>query len=393
MIRRILITLITLSVCLLSAAVQPCYSVGTMDSSLNDLSAQIVSELTGGQKHKIAVLAFSNLDGRSSEFGGFIAEELITRLFKTRRVDVVERQFLDKILMEQKLNLVGIIDETTAKKIGKILGVDAVCSGTITDLGDTLKINARLISTETGAIFAVASTEMLNDEKVKYLAGHVKFARRTVTDSGTSFKYPISPNDYIFNGGFTKRYEGWEKQVGDITQGSSKSEIISFPNGLSGKALHIKHGGNGSLQFSQMMDVSSPDLLFAASFQASSHEGSVIGFTGSGVSQIALQYINEDGNLIGQTILLNYVKNPFADTPLIGVPRRARDTYKSHYIEFQNGKLYSNYKIDIRHEIEDNLIGVDIASLRKIAVVIWCGANHPQAGSEMWITDVSMRAK
>lgn len=387
------ITIVILTIVLFLVGNGLCHAAQTMDISLNDLTAQIVSEFSTGQKHKIAVIAFSNLDGRSTEFGGFVSEELITRLVKTRRVDVVERQLLDKILMEQKLSAIGIIDEKTAKKIGNILGVDAICSGTITDLGDTLKINARLISTETGAIFAVASTEMLYDDKVKRLTGNVKAPGRDDSVSGSSFKYPISPNDYIFNGGFTKRYEGWEKQVGDITQGSSKTEIISFPAGASGKALHLRHEGNGSIQFSQTVTVTSPDLLFTASFQASSHEGSLIGFTGTGVSQIALHYINEAGNLIGQTILLNYVKNPFADTPLIGVPRRASDTYKSHYVEFQNNKLYSNYRIDIRKEIEDNLLGVDIASLRKIAVVIWCGANHSQAGSELWITDISMKTK
>jgi hypothetical protein len=119
----------------------------------------------------------------------------------------------------------------------------------------------------------------------------------------------------------------------------------------------------------------------------------MIGFSGSGVVQIALQFFGETGEKVGETVLVNYVKNPFADTPLIGVPRRKNDTYKAHYIEFPKGKFHSEYQIDIRKEIENNLLGVDAENIRQIAVILWCGASHPQAGSELWITDLSIKAK
>lgn len=143
--------------------------VHNLDDGLKNLSSQIVTEMTGGNKQKIAVIEFSDLDGKITELGKFISEELITRLFISKKFDVVERQLLNKILQEHKLNLSGLVDETTAKKIGSVLGVDAICSGTITDLVNSIKINARLISTETGSIFAVASVQMNKDEIIKKL--------------------------------------------------------------------------------------------------------------------------------------------------------------------------------------------------------------------------------
>ncbi len=212
--------------------------------------------------------------------------------------------------------------------------------------------------------------------------------------NSSSYKGYYQPQDnLVINGGFARRYEGWNRQTGNITQGASKTEIISYQNGGSDKALHIMHEGNGFLQFSQVVAVPSADLYFNASFQASSHEGRIIGFSGTGIAQIALQYFNEEGILLAQTTHLNYVKNHFADTPLIGVPRRNSDTYKTHYIEFENDKLYSNYGLDIRKEIEDNLLGVDATAVRKVALVIWCGANHSQAGSELSITDIRLKLK
>jgi curli biogenesis system outer membrane secretion channel CsgG len=45
----------------------------------------------------------------------------------TRRFEVVERQLLNKVLEEQNLGMTGILDESSAARIGKNLGVDANC--------------------------------------------------------------------------------------------------------------------------------------------------------------------------------------------------------------------------------------------------------------------------
>jgi TolB-like protein len=114
----------------------------------------------------VAVVEFTDLQGSTTDFGRFLAEELVTRLMETEKFRVIERQLLNKIIGEQKLSLTGVIDPASAKQLGKILGVDAIVSGTITNLSQSLKVNARLISTETGEIFAVASAEIFKDESV-----------------------------------------------------------------------------------------------------------------------------------------------------------------------------------------------------------------------------------
>jgi len=140
-----------------------------MDMQLNSLAAQIVKDLTQENKTRIAVIKFSNLDGKVTKLGKYVSEELIFRLHKTQRFSIVERALLNKVMKEHKLNLSGVIDESTAREVGKILGVDALATGTVADLGRTIKINARLISTETGSIFTVAAVEVLKDDKVARL--------------------------------------------------------------------------------------------------------------------------------------------------------------------------------------------------------------------------------
>lgn len=151
----------------------PSNAAGDLDAKLETLATQIVTSVTQNNCSRIAIIEFSDIEGKITALGKFIAEELTTRLFTTQKFEVVERQLLNKVLQEHKLNLTGIIDAGSAKELGKILGVDAVVSGTITDLDKTVKINSRLIATETGTILSVAAVELTKDETIGKLLNKV----------------------------------------------------------------------------------------------------------------------------------------------------------------------------------------------------------------------------
>jgi len=139
---------------------------GKLDYELNNLTNQIIKSLSQEKKTKIAIIEFTDLHGKVPTFGKYVAEELITRMYSTKRFEVVERQMLNKVLEEQKLGLTGLIDESSAAAIGRLLGVQAIATGTITDLGDRVRINARLITTEKAEVFAVASVTALKEEYI-----------------------------------------------------------------------------------------------------------------------------------------------------------------------------------------------------------------------------------
>jgi curli biogenesis system outer membrane secretion channel CsgG len=143
----------------------------TLDDQMNRLTSQIISSFNQSNVQKIAVIEFADLEGNVTQLGRFIAEELITRIFTSGRFEVVERNLLQKVLEEQQLGMTGYIDQATAISLGQILGVDAIITGSLTDLGKNVKINARLISTGTGSVFAVASVNVIKDSTIKLLMG------------------------------------------------------------------------------------------------------------------------------------------------------------------------------------------------------------------------------
>lgn len=113
------------------------------------------------KKTKIAVLDFE-LKGQSFEtkdMGAIVAEWFITALVKEGRFEVVERSMLNKILDEQRLGLSGIIDESTATEIGKLLGVKIIISGSVLKVQDVHEINARIIEVETASIITAENVK------------------------------------------------------------------------------------------------------------------------------------------------------------------------------------------------------------------------------------------
>jgi len=113
------------------------------------------------RKAKIAVLDFQ-LQGEGFEtkdMGIIVAEWFITALVKAGRFEVIERGLIQKLLEEQKLSMTGIVDATTATKIGKFLGVKTIISGSVMKLQNVIEINARIIDVETASIIAAENVK------------------------------------------------------------------------------------------------------------------------------------------------------------------------------------------------------------------------------------------
>ena len=94
--------------------------------------------------------------------GKIIAEWLISSLGKLGVYNLQERALLRKVLKEQKLEISGVIDERTAAMIGKLYGVDAIVTGSVTKWGDLITINARIIDTSTGSIIKTGQVKTHN---------------------------------------------------------------------------------------------------------------------------------------------------------------------------------------------------------------------------------------
>lgn len=96
------------------------------------------------QKKRVAVLDFEygtvqtwvhSMFGANVDVGKGVSDLLVEKLLATGKYSLIERSALDKVLKEQNFSNSDRADSTTAAKIGAILGVDAIITGSITKFG------------------------------------------------------------------------------------------------------------------------------------------------------------------------------------------------------------------------------------------------------------------
>lgn len=150
----------------------PALAQPDLQGGIQDMVRQIIGGMEQQEKLKLAILDFTKLDGSADNFTRYLTEQLATQMVLTQRnFEVIERKHLDKILAEQGLNLSGVIEPQNVKRVGKLSGIDALATGSVTELPTSLDVNARLIDTETGKVFAVAISRFTKDRDVLALLG------------------------------------------------------------------------------------------------------------------------------------------------------------------------------------------------------------------------------
>jgi curli biogenesis system outer membrane secretion channel CsgG len=101
-----------------------------------------------GRKKRVAVFDFdyatvktntAALFGTDIDVGKGIADLLVKNLVTDGTYSVIERKQLDKILAEQNFSTSDRADPASAARIGKILGLDAIIVGSITQFGNETK--------------------------------------------------------------------------------------------------------------------------------------------------------------------------------------------------------------------------------------------------------------
>ena len=131
-----------------------------IDQAIQELSSQILDSLQAKGKTKIAVVEFSDLSGQVTPLGRLVADELISQLFTRsgERLKLVERAKLEEVLGEQRLGVKGLLEKQSVETFGRVLGVEAILTGTYAVLEDRVRINARLIAVPSAELFATAAT-------------------------------------------------------------------------------------------------------------------------------------------------------------------------------------------------------------------------------------------
>jgi len=136
-----------------------------------------------GLKKRIAVVSFQDKVRYGHNIGQGIADMLVTKLVESKQYLVVERSELDALLKEQGLGQSGLVTQQSAAKVGQLLGVEMIVTGSISEFGEKkskvgggigslggfnigvatktarVAVDIRLVNTSTGEIISAKSAD------------------------------------------------------------------------------------------------------------------------------------------------------------------------------------------------------------------------------------------
>jgi len=253
---------------------------------------------TAWAKDRVAIMDFEN----KSQHGGWrlgrgASDILTTELVKTGKFNVMERDRLAAIIKEQNLGASGRIDPSTAARIGKIIGVEYIITGAITEYGQSraggggrginigkkgyhATVDIRMINAATGQIvfadssshsdssynvrvFGIGGGESFNEKKatevmraaIKNLAAKITSApiksgggKSTAGSSGSiTLVADVDGNIITLNKG-----KNAGLKTGQKVTISRKGKVIKDPQ--TGKVLKIKYKKIGAIKLTEVED-------------------------------------------------------------------------------------------------------------------------------------------
>ena len=229
------------------------------DTTLTDTSKQLkTSSDTGdykGPKLRVGVVNFQNkTPSRVLGIGEAAADILGTILQKTERFIVIPQQDLESILSQQRLGATGAINPDTAAKMGQILGLNAIVTGSITAYSETeegydylvskgkkqiarVTVDYRIVDTTTGV-------QLLADSG----AGIYEKSAGSVLGMGTKAAYDTDLRDGALRDALTKAMVNMMKQ---LESQPWKGKIAK----VAGNKLYINAGKKTGLKVGDKLDV------------------------------------------------------------------------------------------------------------------------------------------
>ena len=127
---------------------------------LDQAAAKLAAKIATPNGTTVAVVDFTDLQGRVTELGRYYAEELSIALVNAGGLKVVDRAHLRSLLTEHKLQNSGLIDEKTAAELGRIAGVNVLVTGSVTELADSVRLGVKALNTKTAAIQAATALSL-----------------------------------------------------------------------------------------------------------------------------------------------------------------------------------------------------------------------------------------
>ncbi len=102
----------------------------------------------------VAVYPFEEKRSPAGPVSDYVYTNLLHSLVRQRRFNVLEREAIEQLLLEQQMSMRKVFDQKTSARLGKLLAADAVMVGEIYAAENRVEIVVRMVDTETSVVLA-----------------------------------------------------------------------------------------------------------------------------------------------------------------------------------------------------------------------------------------------
>ncbi len=110
-----------------------------------------------------AILPFQERGKDVSELGSKVTDILFALLVAEPKLVLVEREYLNKVLDEQELNLSGVVNPSATARVGQLTGAKILVTGSVLQSEDSLYLIAKVIGSETGRVLGASVKGTVRD--------------------------------------------------------------------------------------------------------------------------------------------------------------------------------------------------------------------------------------
>lgn len=130
-----------------------------VDEKVKILANEIADQVVKTNNKKVAVIAFEYKECLT-EFGKTLAEDLTGYLSVSgRNITVVNQKLLEKLLEQNKLTAKGLLEaKNDAAKLGQTSGINSLVYGTITTVGEEVRISVSIVKLPTLEVYGFSKS-------------------------------------------------------------------------------------------------------------------------------------------------------------------------------------------------------------------------------------------
>ena len=141
----------------------------SLHDHLENLFREMTLDMGMKETETIAISGFTTQDGEPSDLVTLINEMALIEVSTHELLQVVERDKMEMVLEEQKLALSDLIDTTNAIKVGQLLTVSHILTGTVLEMPASVVIFGRIINVETAEVESAAQVIVPKNREVSAL--------------------------------------------------------------------------------------------------------------------------------------------------------------------------------------------------------------------------------